>query len=175
MNSAYPETLPIPVSIPPAGTSSLPYNSYAANWENSKKGVLQQNKNAKLKQRGRNKDEAASFSGGHLVSYFDVCSKVNVTRVSLQQWHNRRVFHRKSSVDTENCLRWDLRNGFKLEEKQVFCICRAIWISLRHELVSGWVQEFSPWVQQPVDALSGQQLSARRMKFSGFFSATWIG
>lgn len=39
--SSYPETRPIPVIIPPAGTSSFPYNSYAANWENSKKGVLQ--------------------------------------------------------------------------------------------------------------------------------------
>lgn len=43
VNSTYPETRPIPAIIPPAGTSSFPYNSYAANWDNSKKGVLQEN------------------------------------------------------------------------------------------------------------------------------------
>lgn len=43
LNGPYPDTRPIPVSIPPAGTSSFPYSSCAANWENSKKGVLQEN------------------------------------------------------------------------------------------------------------------------------------
>jgi len=42
VHRTHPETRPIPVIIPPAGTSSFPYNSYAANWENSKKGVLQE-------------------------------------------------------------------------------------------------------------------------------------
>lgn len=36
----YPDTLPIPVIIPPAGTSSFPYSSKAANWESSRKGEL---------------------------------------------------------------------------------------------------------------------------------------
>ena len=35
-----PETRPTPVTIPPAGTSSFPYNWYPASWENSKKGEL---------------------------------------------------------------------------------------------------------------------------------------
>lgn len=49
MDSTYPETRPIPVIMPPAGTSSFPYNSYAANWENSIKGVLQKNQIKSLK------------------------------------------------------------------------------------------------------------------------------
>lgn len=69
MNGPYPDTLPIPVSMPPAGTSSFPYNSYAANWENSKNGVLQQNKNGGEKQniwchlvkKTKKKDKAVSF------------------------------------------------------------------------------------------------------------------
>jgi len=31
--------IPTPVTIPPAGTSSLPYNSWPANYESSKKGL----------------------------------------------------------------------------------------------------------------------------------------
>lgn len=39
----YPETRPIPVIIPPAGTSSLPYNLWPASWDSSRNGDLNNN------------------------------------------------------------------------------------------------------------------------------------
>ena len=41
MNSTYPDTFPIPAMIPPAGTSSFPYNSYPANCDSSRNGDLE--------------------------------------------------------------------------------------------------------------------------------------